>query len=75
MILDESGLTWHAVQGGMDTHGSTFTEYGCLEYPRLTRLVQRATDDGEYVETYSVRGIANYYRSAAEAIEAMKANP
>lgn len=76
MILDEFGLTWHATQGGMGDGGARWTEYRCLEHPRLSRLVQRPNSDSEFVETYHVAGIgAQHWHTAAEAIEAMEANP
>jgi len=75
VILDESGLTWQRTAMGDGARGATFSEYRCVEHPRLTRLTQRANHDAELVETYSVEGIGNYYHSAVEALAAMEANP
>ena len=67
--------TWHAVQGGSGEHGAVFTEYRCVEYPRLTRMIQRANAEGEFFETYHVDGIGNYFHDEQAAIRAMRANP
>lgn len=76
MIMDESGLHWQRIAIGDAGRGGHFTEYQCLEHPRLHRLVQRPNRDSDYVETYTVDGIsAQHYHSAREALAAAKANP
>lgn len=76
MILTEPGLTWRRIAIGDAARGGHFSEYRCIEHPRLARLVQRPNDSEPYVETYHVQGIAaQYYRSADDALAAMRANP
>ena len=67
--------TWHAVQGGTGSHGARWTEYRAVEFPRLTRMVQRVSDQDDYIETYHVDGLTNYWHDEAAAVTAMRANP
>lgn len=76
MILTENGLTWRRVRADVDaTTGGYSTEYRCVEFPRLTWLVQRATRDLDDVSAYHVDGLVNYYPDARTALAAMLANP
>lgn len=61
--------------GGSGEHGAAWTEYRCREQPRLTRMIQRANAEGEYVETFHVDGIGNYYHTEDAAVAAMESNP
>jgi hypothetical protein len=75
MSLD-ADLTWDLLSLEMDgASGGECAEYRCSQCPRLTRLLQRPNRDADWVETYHVEGVSNYYHSAAAAIEAMRANP
>lgn len=77
MIVTEPGLRWRlAVRRNDPVYGGAASEYRCVEYPRLTRLVQRQSRDAEVVETYHVDGIeAQHYLTPTEALEAMESNP
>lgn len=75
MLITEPGLTWTRAYSADDVNGGTYTEYRCVEHPRLTRLVQRPNDSEPYCESYHVRGLVNYYHTPAQALAAMRANP
>ena len=76
MIVTEPDLTWKRIAIGDAGRGGHFTEYRCVEHPRLTRLVQRPNDSAPYVVTYHVEGIAaQHYADPVDALAAMRANP
>ena len=76
MIVTEPGLTWRRAAVGDSAGGGSFTQYQCVEHPRLKRLVQRPNRDAEYTEVYCVEGIAaQFYHTPTEALIAMRANP
>lgn len=77
MILTEPDLTFRLRMRRNDPMtGGACSEYQCVQHPRLTLMVQRPNRDAACVETYHVDGIAaQFYRTAATALEAMEANP
>lgn len=75
-MITELGIVWRRVRFDTDeVHGGSFAEYACDEHPRLTRIVQRQNTDAEYVETFHVSGLVQYYHTPGEALDAMRANP
>lgn len=74
MILDESGLTWKRFASGYGPQGSDFVEYRCPQHPRLSKVVQHQTGDAPAVETFHVDGLAQVYRTARQALQALAAN-
>jgi hypothetical protein len=75
MILTD-GLHWFEVLKTRSPDGGECREMRCVEHRRVTMLVQRPTDDVDFVTTFHVDGIrAQHYHSAAEAVAAMEANP
>lgn len=68
-------LDWDFVSLEMDgTTGGECTEHVCRQHPRLTRLVQRPNRDAEWITTYHVRDVSNYYATPEAALAAMASN-
>lgn len=74
-LITEPGLTWQRVKMADGQRGASFTEYRCVEHPRLTRMVQRQNRDADFVEFYHVDGVGNYYHTPQQALVAMRSNP
>jgi len=59
--------------------GETYArERRCVEHPRLSHLEQRLPDDAGGTatsNTFRVDGIANYFGSLVEALDALRGNP
>lgn len=47
----------------------------CEGYPRLSRLVQRPSQEADWTETYAIEGLAQVYRTPHEVLAALMANP
>lgn len=75
MTLDEYGLGWERFASGYGPQGADFVEYRCSTHPRLSKLVQHTSGDAPPVESYHVDGLAQHYRTAEQALVALRANP
>jgi hypothetical protein len=70
-----TSLDWDFVSLGMNgVSGGECSEHRCRQFPRVTRLVQRPNKDEDWITTFHVDGLVNYYHSADEALAAMRAN-
>jgi hypothetical protein len=75
MIVDEHGFVWRSTRAQTGPRGEQCVEYVCPLYPRLTRMVQRPGPDDPWNETFHVERLAQQYRTAREALAALRANP
>ena len=75
MMIDESGLTWRQDRIERGPSGEACIVYACLDHPRLFKLAQRARPDATLIESFHIAGLPQIYRTAREAVDAMRANP
>lgn len=74
MISDEVGLSWSCVRIEHGPRGEELRESRC-QHPRLVKLVQRPSQDADWVETYHVEGLAQVYHTPSQALQALEHNP